>query len=73
MWGNSSYLRRIKNIEKRLPNTNDDYPIIISLRTEKEGGTQIFKVIDGERVLGSHADLKIKPNQKMNVTVNLVD
>lgn len=72
MWGNRSLLRRIGNLEKRLPDTNDDAKIIIELRREAEGGTRIWKVINGERVPGSQSDLKIKPNQKVDFKVKMV-
>lgn len=72
MWGNSSLLRRVNNIEKKLPNANDNMSIVIELHTEQEGGAQIFKIINGEKVLGSEADLKIKPNQKVDFNVTLV-
>jgi hypothetical protein len=70
---NRSLLKRLNKLKKKLPNQGDNMSIVIELRTEEDGGTQIWKIINGNKVPGSEADLRINKNQHVDFKVTLMD
>lgn len=50
MWGNSQLLKRVNHLKKSIPKRNDDVDYLIEVRTEEDGGSRTYKIINGEKL-----------------------